>query len=194
MSSRADKAAAVTRRGAKPGPKTGTTPQPTTITRDSGADNAIPDLPDPAIYGLQSLNRETFESEPVTEWPEACQRAWRMIWTSELAGNFVESDRLAAESALLFLAQAVDPTVPDAQRRAANKEYSAALDKIGLNPSARSRLKISIATEEQTERKNDRDKRREAPQPADTAEQPADHNAEIVDLYSRNTGTGPGGW
>ncbi len=188
MSSRADKAAAVTRRGAKPGPKTDN--PTTTITRDSGVGNPVPDLPDPAVYGLQRLNPDTFEPEPLTEWPPACVRAWRMIWTSELAEGFVESDRLAAESALLFLAQAVDPTVPDAQRRAANKEYSAALDKIGLNPSARSRLKISIATEEQTERKNEKERKTQPPAPADTGK-PNGHRAEIIDLYARHAGNGP---
>lgn len=173
------------RRGAKPGPKTSKPDrEAVTVERDSGRGNEIPAMPDPAIYGLTYLDSETLEMEPMTDWPEACQRAWELIWTSELAESFVDSDRLQAEAAIFLLAQAVDPLTQTAQRRTSLKEYQAALEKLGLNPSARSRLKISIANEPEAPAEDP------APERLDGDHDSDGHRAEIVNLYERHASTG----
>lgn len=166
-----------------PGPKPR---KPLTIVRDSGKDNTIPDMPDPAMYGLTRIDMDTLESLPLTEWPEVCRRAWESIFTSELAANYVDSDRLQAEAAITYLAESVNPQARPSDKRGALKQYEAALERLGLNPAARSKLKISIATEERMTN------RRAAPAPAETAESAApkhDHDKEIAELYARHTGT-----
>lgn len=160
----------------------------TTIVPGSGADNPVPDMPPAVMYGLTQIDQEAMELAPLDEWPQACQRAWQMIWTSELASSYVDSDRLQAETAVLNLAQAVDPMTQPAQKRAALKEYQAALEKLGLNPQARSKLKISIATEEDMERKVRRQREREQPTPEAQREHLAKHEADVIELYKRNSG------
>lgn len=174
-------------RFAKPGRKPHPQNAGTTIEPGSGANNEVPEMPPAAMYGLTRVDEEAMELVPADEWPAACVRAWEMIFTSELASSYVDSDRLQAETAVLMLAHAVDPMTQPAQKRAALKEYQASLEKLGLNPQARSKLKISIATEEQVERKTRRDRDRE---PKETAANLAKHNADVIDLYTRNAGSG----
>lgn len=164
----------------------------TTIEPGSGRDNEVPAMPEAAMYGLTHLDEEAMELVPADEWPEACKRAWSMIFTSELASSYVESDRLQAEAAVLNLAHAVDPLTQPAQRRQSLKEYQAALEKLGLNPSARSKFKISIATEEHVERKSRRERDREVSTPATAGERKAPYDQNVISLYERHRSTGPG--
>ena len=85
-------------RFAKPGRKPHPQNAGTTIEPGSGANNEVPEMPPAAMYGLTRVDEQEMELAPLDEWPQACQRVWQMIWTSELASSYVDSDRLQAET------------------------------------------------------------------------------------------------
>lgn len=160
------------RHGARPGRK----PTPNEkIVEGSGRDNKIPDMPPAHEYGLQRFNPDTTEIQPI-DWPDVCKKTWRMIWTSELAANYVDSDRLQAELAITHLAASVDPGDSASGRRAAAKAYQDCLVQLGLTPSARSKLKLDIVKADEAETRRER----RSPAPPQHGSQ-----AEIIDLYKR---------
>lgn len=100
---------------------------------------------DEALLEQAGLSGLGPNGEVQPEWNPAVVRWWRAIWSSPMAGEFVESDIHGLYLGCYYLHEALNPFYKPGERNGMAKSFENVQKNYGLTPSARETLRWQVA-------------------------------------------------